>query len=73
VTRAPSDGQAEWARRPARPLLAGLSGGRNATVDIPELDPALRPDLERLKRELDVLEAARADGRTNTPPTASGP
>ncbi|MBW3558210.1 MAG: hypothetical protein KY449_00365 [Proteobacteria bacterium] len=52
-------------------LLSGLAGGRNATVDIPGIDPVLRPDAERLKRELDVLEAARADGRTNTPPTAS--
>ena len=52
-------------------LLASLSGGRGASVDIPEIDPALRPDPERLKRELDVLEAARADGRTNAPPTAS--
>lgn len=57
--------------KPLGRLLSGLTGSRGANVDIPEIDPALRPDPERLKRELDVLEAARADGRTNAPPTVS--
>jgi len=40
---------------------------RTPNVALPEIDASLRPDPERLKRELDVLEAARADGRVNTP------
>ena len=40
---------------------------RTPNVSIPDIETSLRPDGERLKRELDVLEAARADGRVNAP------
>jgi hypothetical protein len=57
----------------AKPLgrLLGLGAAKASAVHIPEIDAALRPDVERIKRELDVLELARVDGRTNNPPTAS--
>lgn len=59
-------GGAPIGRLLARPILQGW-GGRTPNVALPEIDSALRPDMERMKRELDVLEAARSDGRLNTP------